>query len=79
MSESVIVRRFVWRTLSGDYDRLELIDTGTNRPIAFITGEGRYYQWTRQTNMLFHGAPPASGEASTLLKAKIAVLNGLPD
>jgi hypothetical protein len=77
--KSVTAGRYQWRTQGGDYDRLELIDTGTNRPIASITGGGRYYQWTRQTTMLFHSAPPASGEASTLLKAKIAVLSGLPD
>ncbi|WP_254508557.1 hypothetical protein [Anatilimnocola floriformis] len=79
MSESVTANRFVWRTLSGDAGHLELFDTGTNRQVALITGDGQHYQWTRKTSALLHGAPPANGEESTLLRAKMAVLKGIPD
>ncbi|WP_254509475.1 hypothetical protein [Anatilimnocola floriformis] len=77
MNEAINAKRFVWR--AAGKSGLELFDTTMGRQIAVITGEGHYYQWTRKTSQLLHGAPPASGEESTLLRAKIAVVKGLPD
>ncbi|WP_254513386.1 hypothetical protein [Anatilimnocola floriformis] len=78
MSGSATTKRFVWRPLTNDAGQLELFDTGTSRQVAVITGEGSHYQWTRSTSLLLHGAPPAAGEETTLLRAKIAVLTGIP-
>ncbi|WP_254512263.1 hypothetical protein [Anatilimnocola floriformis] len=77
MSEAITAKRFVWRA-AGE-SGVELFDTTVGRRIAVITGEGHHYQWTRKTSQLFYGAPPASGEEPTLLRAQIAVLKGLLD
>jgi hypothetical protein len=70
-------QRYLWKKPSDLPDRLELIDSGSNRIVAVITQAGRFWQWRRSTTPIFDGAPASEGECLSLLEAKDKVLDGL--
>jgi hypothetical protein len=72
-------QRYHWKKPSDLPDRVELIDSGSNRIVAVITQAGRHWQWRRSTTSIFDGAPAGEGECLSLVEAKDKVLDGLPN
>jgi hypothetical protein len=70
--------RYSW-AITGP-DSVVLFDAAAKRAVADIHRiSSRNWQWHRKTTVLLHGAPSADGEALSILQAKSAVLEGLPN
>jgi hypothetical protein len=72
------MHRYQWTTVCARPAHHQLVDSVTAKPVVNIRESIDGWQWVRKTNFLLHGAHPASGVAETLIRAKIAAIQGLP-
>ncbi|WP_425613639.1 hypothetical protein NA78x_003474 [Anatilimnocola sp. NA78] len=74
-----LMNRYLWNKVSDSPEHYQLVDNVTHQAVATILQSDVDWSWERKTNRLLHGAPPASGKAKSVLKAKLAVLQDLPN